>query len=123
VDANDDPTVATRPGGTTYHLSPEPIWEQQQAQLLYTPEQYETDGFIHCTDGDVNLLAVANQFYRADHRPYVAVEIDLDHVTAPVRYEDEHRIYPHIHGPLNREAVIRVRPVVRGADGSFVELP
>lgn len=122
MDANNDPSVATRPGGATYHLSPEPVWARQQEQPHYTPEQFATDGFIHCTDGDVNLLAVANRFYQADPRPFVAVEIDLDQVSAPIRYEDEHRIYPHIYGPLNREAVTRVRPVVRGADGSFVEL-
>lgn len=44
----------------------------------------------------------------SDHRPYLAVVIDLDRVSSPVQYEDERRIYPHIHGPLPAEAVLGV---------------
>jgi uncharacterized protein (DUF952 family) len=40
-------------------------------------------------------------------------------VRAPVIYEDEGRRYPHIYGPLEREAVRRVRRLERDPDGSF----
>jgi uncharacterized protein (DUF952 family) len=37
-----------------------------------------------------------------------------------VLYEDVGRIYPHIYGPLNRDAVVRLAPVRRDAEGTFV---
>ena len=48
--------------------------------------------------------------------------INVDKVTAPVRYEDPQRIYPHIHGPLNRDAIASALPVKRAADGTFLAL-
>lgn len=115
-----DPAVAARPGGQTYHLAPEAVWTAQAETDAYRPEAFAADGFIHCTDGEVNLLAVANLYYQGDKRPHVVLVIDLDRVAAPVRYEDEARIYPHVYGPLNPEAVVEVRRAVRAADGSFV---
>lgn len=117
-----DPAVATRPGGRTYHLTPEEVWLAQAESDGYRPEAYETDGFIHFTDGEVNLLAVANAFYQSDPRPYVVLVVDPARLTAPVRYDDPDRVYPHLYGPLNRDAVIEVRRGVRLADGSFVEI-
>ena len=114
-----DPTVAGRTGGRTYHLTPEPVWSAQRGGATYRPEAFADEGFIHCTDGEVNLLAVANAFYQADRRPYVILVVDLERVDAPVRYEDGDRLYPHIYGPLNREAIVAVRRAVRLADGSF----
>ncbi len=107
---------------SVFHLVPEPVWEERAGEGPYVPEAYEQDGFTHCTIGEANLIAVGNAFYRNDQRPYVAVVIDLDRVDAPVRYEDEGRIYPHVHGPLPAQAVLDVARVVRAADGSFVKL-
>ena len=117
---NDDPSVAKRPGGRTYHLTPEPVWSAQAGADTYRPEAFEAEGFIHCTDGEVNLLAVANTYYQTDKRPYLVLVIDPDRVAAPIRYEDPERIYPHVYGPLNRDAVVEIRRAVRLADGSFV---
>lgn len=111
-----------KPDAPVYHLVPEPIWESYGNGPEYIPESYDQDGFIHCTRGEANLIAVANAFYMNDERPYLALEIDIEHVAAPVRYDDESRIYPHIHGPLPAEAVISVSRVVRSADGSFERL-
>ena len=106
-------------GGRTYHLTPESVWAGQAQGPSYRPEAFDADGFIHCTDGEDNLLAVANAFYRNDPRPYVVLSIDLRRLVSPVRYEDADRIYPHIYGPLNHDAVVDVRRAIRLADGSF----
>lgn len=116
----DDPAVAARAGGHTYHLAPEEVWSAQADANAYLPEAFAADGFIHCTDGEVNLLAVANAFYQTDKRAHVVLVIDPSRLTAPVCYDDPEGVYPHIYGPLNREAVTEVRRAVRLADGSFV---
>jgi uncharacterized protein (DUF952 family) len=86
----------------------------------YLPSTFDADGFIHCTDGAENLIDTANRYYRADPREFVALVIDLSKVRAEVLYEDVGRIYPHIYGPLNRDAVVRLAPVRRDSDGTFV---
>lgn len=108
--------------GKVYHLVPEAEWKRKSSGALYSPEAFDQDGFIHCTIGVENLLAVGNMFYAEDHRPYLALEIDVNRVDAPVRFDDDTRVYPHIYGDLPTEAVVDVFVVVRSADGSFMEL-
>ncbi len=106
----------------TYHLVPEDVWEARSKGTEYLPEAYEADGFVHCTDGETELVAVGNRYYTGDARPYVVVSISRDRLTAPVKYEDPARIFPHIYGPLNLDAVVDVRPVLRGKDGTFLAI-
>ncbi|MDP9359593.1 MAG: DUF952 domain-containing protein [Chloroflexota bacterium] len=103
-----------------FHLTPTKVWERQADADGYLPEAYDVGGFIHLTIGEVNLLAVANAFYQNDYRAHVVLVLDLGRLTAPVRFEDEGHIYPHVYGPLNRDAVVDVRRTIRLADGSFI---
>lgn len=118
----DDPVLKEPPRGQTFHLTPETVWLGQADAATYQPEPFATEGFIHCTDGEANLIDVANRYYRRDPRPHVVLVIDLERVTAPVRYEDPERFFPHLYGPLNREAVVAVRAIDRGDDGTFLGL-
>jgi uncharacterized protein (DUF952 family) len=86
----------------------------------YLPAEFDRDGFIHCTDGAVELAEVGNRYYRGDLRMYVALVIDKRRVKAEIKYEDTARIYPHIYGPLNRDAIVRIVPVLRGPHGEFL---
>jgi uncharacterized protein (DUF952 family) len=117
-----DPLRPDQTDATTYHLTPEPVWLAQAERSMYQPEAFAAEGFIHCTHGESNLLAVANSYYRGDPRPFVVLVVDLERAGVPVRYEDADRIFPHLHGPLNRAAVVAVRRAVRAADGSFVAI-
>ncbi len=103
-----------------YHLVPREDFEAQDPAEEYVPPQFAHDGFIHLTDGADELAAVGNRYYRADPRPYLALLVDLARVRAPVRYEDPRRVYPHIHGPLNRDAILAVLDVARLPDGTFL---
>ena len=88
---------------------PAEVWETQRDGPRYRPEAFEREGFVHCTDGLAHLLVPANTYYRDDPRPYLALEIDLDAVAAPARFDDEACRYPHIYGPVD---------VARGAPGA-----
>jgi uncharacterized protein (DUF952 family) len=47
------------------------------------------------------------------------LEIAMAHVRAPIMIEDPGGRYPHIYGPLNREAIVAVHAAERDEDGSF----
>ena len=88
-------------------------------------------GFIHLTENPEVLVQVANTFVRAVPGDFVVLEVDPAQLTAELRWEPPEppaapgtamrgRLFPHLYGPLNREAVVGVRPAVRAADGTFV---
>jgi uncharacterized protein (DUF952 family) len=104
----------------TYHLVAGSYFRDCDSSAPYTPESFADEGFIHCTDGPDNVAAVANRYYRDGQRMYVVLAIDKDALTSEVRYEDPERIYPHIYGPLNRDAIVKVLPILREADGTFL---
>ena len=106
----------------TFHLTPRERWEAHRGDVSYLPEPFESEGFIHCTDGEANVVAVGNRYYTGDPREMVCLVIDRDTVAAEIRYEDPERIYPHIYGPLNTDAVIEVRAVRRDPDGTFTSI-
>jgi len=105
------------------HLTPAAVWEAQRASGWYRPEAFEAEGFIHCTDGEDALLVPANAYHRSDPRSFVVLEIDVDRLSAPVRYDDAAWRYPHIYGPLNVDAVVGERRADRDPDGTFVAFP
>jgi uncharacterized protein (DUF952 family) len=67
-------------------------------------------------------VAVGNRYYRSDPREFVVLAIDCEQLTADVVYEDDQRIFPHIYGPLNTDAVLSSQPVVRAVDGTFLTM-
>ncbi len=67
-------------------------------------------------------MATADRYYRDDPRPYVAITIDLERAGSPWRIEDPAGIYPHVYGPIEREAIVAVQHVRRAPDGRFTGL-
>ena len=116
------PNGAKTDGPSFLHLTPAAVWESQAAADHYTPEAYLSDGFIHFTIGQQELLAVGNRYYADDQREYVAVEVDPRRLQAEVKFEDPRRVFPHLHGPLNRDAVTAVWRVRRGSGGDFLAI-
>lgn len=104
--------------------------ETWDAAGLLRPASLDTDGFVHATDTADTLLAVANAFYRKTPGPLVALVVDTTRLQVPVRWEDPSPApppgvaadvrFPHIYGPLRREAVVGRRYVRPAPDGGFV---
>lgn len=109
----------SRAAGIAYHLAPTEIWEAQKDTGTYLPEAFEQDGFIHATNGLDRLLWVANEFYTSDDRPHTVLVLDVSKLQADMRYDDPEEAFPHIYGPLNRDAVIGQLDVVRGPHGTY----
>ena len=104
----------------SYHLVPLAAWEAAPPDRPYEAWSLATEGFIHCTDGADEMVATANRHYRADPRDFLVLTIDLDAAGSPWRIEDDRGIYPHIFGPIDRAAVLRVVQAPRAADGRFL---
>lgn len=106
--------------GVTYHLTPTEVWERQKDTSAYIPESYSQDGFIHCTNGLDELVAVGNRYYREDQRPFLVLILDVSKIESPVRYDDPKETFPHVYGPLNTNAVVGLLVAKREEDGTFI---
>ena len=106
--------------GRTYHMTPLDWWEASSAgEPLGAPSLAE-EGFVHCTTGHDEMVATANRHYRDDPRAFVVLTLDLDLAGSPWRVDDPNGIYPHVFGPIDRGAILAVRPMPRAADGTFL---
>jgi uncharacterized protein (DUF952 family) len=109
-----------------YHLAPATRWYSWPENEPYLPAEYEKDGFIHCTSGDELMIKVANQYYRNVPGDYVLLVIDmlkLENPASPVKWEKSpvfDSLFPHIYGPIDRNAIVGVRSIQRADDGTFV---
>ena len=108
--------------GFTFHLVPINYYKAQPEEQDYIPEPVAEgrENFIHCTNGYDNLVEAGNRYYVKDSRAYYAIVINLAKVKAPVKYEDPGKIFPHIYGALNREAIEEIRLVERDPAGFFL---
>lgn len=103
---------------TIYHLVLRRTWDEN-AEQPYTPASLADEGFIHCSFAH-QVAGSANRFY-ASATDLLLLHIDAERLTSPLREEASGigEIFPHIYGPLNREAVVTVETLQRGMDGSW----
>lgn len=106
----------------TFHLVPVAVWEATDPAAPYAAASLASEGFIHCTDGRAPLLSTADRHFHDDPRDYLVLTIDLDRVRSPWRIDDDAGIYPHVYGPIERDAVVGVASMERDASGRFVAI-
>lgn len=119
-------------GNIIHHLVPAAEFAAVPAGEPYLPTGFAADGFIHCTGELDTLLDIANQFYRTTAGDFLVLVIDPSRLTAPLRWEPPlpapapdrlvGRLFPHIYGPLNPQAIIAIRQAQRAPDGTFLTL-
>jgi uncharacterized protein (DUF952 family) len=104
---------------TTFHLVPRVEWDAADPTTPYTPRAFAQDGFVHCTDGAVEVAATANRYFADLADELLVLELDRARLAAPVRYDDPRHVYPHVYGPIERLAIVRVQAMRRDASGRF----
>lgn len=80
-------------------------------------------GYIHAARRE-QVAGVFREFYAGHRGPWVLLAIETDKLTSPWR-EDRvgEQTFPHIHGPLNRDAVVDVQALnARGGTVSLLQL-
>jgi len=103
----------------TFHLVAEPVWKALDPSAPYRHPSLEAEGFIHCTDGAEAMRDTANRHFRDDPRRFVVLTVDLDAAGSPWRIDAPGTPYPHVYGPIDRGAILEIRPMPRGGDGAF----
>lgn len=115
------------------HLAPANYFNSLPASEPYLPEAFAADGFIHCTKEPELMLKIANRFYKDLPGELLVLVIDADKVAAEVKWEAPAHpdgstasagepLFPHIYGPLNRDAIVEIRPAARAEDGTFLSV-
>jgi len=91
-----------------YHIVLPDAWAAFEADI-YRHANLETEGFIHCSF-DHQLDAVVERYYDGEPR-LVVLEIETDRLMSRMIKEPSRgsEIYPHIYGPINRNAIVGVR--------------
>jgi uncharacterized protein (DUF952 family) len=108
---------------TILHITTRAAWESAKLGGAYEAPSLTTEGFIHCSTLQ-QVVATANAFFRGA-RDLVLLVIDEASVTAHVKHEPpaeggrSDALFPHLYGPLNLDAVVRVADFPPNADGSF----
>ena len=111
------------------HLASNAAWLAASKKGVYHSDSLSTEGFIHCSTAS-QIVDVANAFYRGQHGLVILV-IKKDKLTSELKWEppahpnperaakvgDE--LFPHVYGPINVEAVVKVIPFEPAGDGMF----
>ncbi len=102
-----------------YHIIPRSTWDPAGSGP-YRAASLATEGFVHCSNRD-QVARVANLFY-ADQAALEVLCVNADLLGDQVRDEDPGtgERFPHVYGPIPREAVLEVQPLHRDADGHWV---
>ena len=103
------------------HATSRAAWSAAQAIGQYSADSLAGQGFIHCSKTS-QILRVANIYYTGQPG-LVLLEIDPGRLTSDLRWEPgtdlATELFPHIYGPINLDAVVRVIDFEPGPDGKF----
>lgn len=113
-----------------YHLVPSSEYQQQIQDNLYRPTRFEQDGFIHCTGDMETLIKVANDYFATISDTLLMLVIDTHRLEADLKFEPpepiaggstahlvEGLLFPHVYGPLNLEAIVEIKPLLKNESG------
>ena len=106
---------------TILHITPRTSWSAAQKAGAYTADTLAGEGFIHCSKTD-QILRVANTVFTGQNGLVILV-IDPIRLTSEIRWEPgvdlAAELFPHVYGPINLDAVVRVLDFKPGVDGNF----
>jgi uncharacterized protein (DUF952 family) len=111
------------------HLASNDDWLAAVEKGAYRADSLSTEGFIHCSK-PAQVVDVANRFYRGQ-RGLVLLVIDPSKLESELKWEPPahpngepaaamgDQLFPHIYGPINLDAVVRVVAFEPDASGNF----
>jgi len=112
---------------TILHITTREAWALARRRGSYRSDSLDGEGFIHCST-PAQTVETANRFFRGA-KDLVLLCIDPARVRAELRFEppagvtvhdSRAELFPHLYGPLELDAVIRVVDFPPSATGEFV---
>jgi uncharacterized protein (DUF952 family) len=111
-----------------YHITSRAAWNNAQQRGDYRAESLETEGFIHCSAAS-QVLPVAEKYYKGQ-RDLILLVINPSLLSSDLKWEPpaegapppgvpEGDLFPHIYGPINLDAVIKVFDLEADVDGKY----
>ena len=104
--------------GHILHVTTPEAWRRGAETPYYEAESLASEGFVHnCRPAQ--LRGVLGRHF-AGHRALVLLVVDPARLTSEVREEESHgETFPHVYGPIDREAVVSVLPIEADSTGRF----
>jgi uncharacterized protein (DUF952 family) len=110
-----------------FHIATAADWAAAVRSGAYSTStrgvRLDQEGYIHAARRD-QVAGVWQRYYADAGLPLVLLTIDTERLTSPWREDPVgDTTYPHVYGPINSSAVVRVQPLdARGGTGSFAGL-
>lgn len=109
------------------HITTHNDWQKARQTGEYTAPSLNSEGFIHCSTLK-QTVDTANIFFNGQ-KGLILLCIDENKLNSECKYEDptgggQHdpnvgNLFPHVYGPLNLSAVIKVVDFPSNTDGLF----
>ena len=111
-----------------FHITSRQAWQEAQQRGEYRADSLESEGFIHCST-ETQILPVAEKYY-GGQSGLVLLKIDPTRLVSELRWEPpsggspppgvpEGDFFPHVYGPINLDAVVKVYDLEANPDGSY----
>ena len=109
-----------------YHITSRRAWRDAQQRGDYRAESLEPEGFIHCSTG-AQVVPVAEKYY-AGQRGLLVLVIEPAQLASELKWEPpsggtppagvpEGDLFPHVYGPINLNAIVKVLDLEINPDG------
>lgn len=95
-----------------YHITTRAKWAEALAKGQYEADTLSTEGYMHCSTED-QVAGVLDRYFQGQ-TGLVKLAIDRAKVERPLVFElagSINELFPHIHGPLNLDAVVAVTEI------------
>jgi uncharacterized protein (DUF952 family) len=111
-----------------FHITSRTAWDEAQKRGDYRAESLKTEGFIHCSTLS-QVLPVANNFYKGQSG-LILLEIEPTLLSSTLKWEPPSGVapppgvpvgdqFPHVYGPINLDAVVKVIDLITNSAGAF----
>lgn len=92
-----------------YHITTRDQWARAREAGQYEADTLASEGYMHCSTQD-QVAGVLERYFKGQ-TDLVKLKILKEKVNRPLVFElagSINEVFPHIHGPLNLDAVVEV---------------
>ena len=91
-----------------YHIVSAADWQKQESKSTYEASSLQAEGFIHLSIKE-QVAGTLSRYYQ-NVPDLLLLHVDTDKLTSALKFEiaTNNEAFPHLYGPLNKEAVVHV---------------